>query len=211
MLKAKMRLSVRSYNGKAAVILETAQKRFGLYGIEKTTMREIAGDLNMSKGSLYYYFPGKENLYRAVVEKEQSEFIRVLYKDLENIHDPVEGIKKYVINRLSYFKTMVNLSRLRAESYSEYKPLIADSILKFRENERHIIKELLDKGIAEGKFRIDDTLETATLFLDVLRGLRSAVLSDKTLLVIDDDEYRLMADKVMRFTAIFINGLRKTE
>jgi AcrR family transcriptional regulator len=206
-----MRLPVRSHDEKAAVILETAQKRFGLYGIEKTTMREIASDLNMSKGSLYYYYPDKENLYKAVVDKEQSEFMRVLKKDLENIQDPVEGLKKYVLNRLSYFKTMVNLSRLRAESFTEYKPLIADSMIRFRENEKKIIMGFLDSGIARGVFRIEDTHETASLFLDLLRGLRGAVLTDKKLLVIDDDEFNKMADKAIRFTIIFINGIRKTD
>ncbi len=60
---------------KEQLILEAAQKRFGMYGIEKTSMREIADDLKLSKASLYYYFPDKESLYRAVIEKEQGEFI----------------------------------------------------------------------------------------------------------------------------------------
>ena len=55
-------------------ILEIAQKRFGMYGLAKTTMQEIANDLGMSKGSLYYYFPDKERLYAAVLEKEQNVF-----------------------------------------------------------------------------------------------------------------------------------------
>lgn len=204
-----MRLQAKSHEGKAELIIEAAQKRFATYGIEKTTMREIAGDLQMTKGSLYYYFPDKENLYMAVVEKEQAEFIRVLHEDLKNISDPVEGLKKYVINRLSYFKTLVNLSRMRAESFTQFKPLIADSMIRFRENEKLFVKDLLDKGLASGIFRIDNTMETATLFLDLLRGLRGAVLSDKKLLIIEDDEYRLMAEKAIQFTDIFINGLRK--
>jgi AcrR family transcriptional regulator len=207
--KNNMKLPVRSHVEKAEVILETAQKRFALYGIEKTTMREIAGDLNMTKGSLYYYFPDKENLYKAVIEKEQAEFTRVLQNDLKNNDDPVEAMKKYVRNRLSYFKTMVNLSRMRAESFSEYKPLITDSMKKFRENEMKVIIEFLNTGKSRGIFSVDDTTETASLFLDLLRGLRSAVLTDKKLLVIDDDEFRIMADKTMKFTMIFINGIRK--
>jgi len=204
-----MRLPVRSHDEKAAVIIETAQKRFGLYGIEKTTMREIAGDLNMTKGSLYYYFPDKENLYKAVVDKEQSEFIKVLQNDLKSTHDPVEGIKRYVLNRLTYFKTMANLSRLRAETFSEYKPLIADSVMRFRENEMKIILEFLEKGKSQGIFNVENPDETASLFLDLLRGLRSAVLTDKKLLIIDDDEFMIMADKAMKFTLIFINGIKK--
>jgi AcrR family transcriptional regulator len=36
-------------DNKAELIIQIAQKRFGLYGIEKTSMREIAGDLGISK------------------------------------------------------------------------------------------------------------------------------------------------------------------
>ncbi len=203
-----MKMSERKYEGKAAVILEIAQKRFGLYGIEKTTMKEIADDLNMTKGSLYYYFPDKENLYKAVVDKEQQEFIKVVHDDLKNTSDPEEGIKKYVLNRISYFRTMINLSRLRAETYSEFKPLIADSIVKFREKEKKIIVTLLERGISEGIFYIDDPAGTAILFLDLLKGLRSAVLDDKKQFIINDEEFRIMSEKIMMFTSIFINGLK---
>ena len=55
---------------KTEQIIKFAQKRFGQYGFEKTTMNEIASDLNMCKGSLYYYFPDKEHIYLAVAKKE---------------------------------------------------------------------------------------------------------------------------------------------
>ena len=38
---------------KVELIIEASQKRFGLFGIEKTSMREIANDLKLSKASLY--------------------------------------------------------------------------------------------------------------------------------------------------------------
>lgn len=54
---------------KREMILEAAQKRFKRYGLHKTTMGEIAKDMDMSKGSLYYYFPDKDRIYVAVVER----------------------------------------------------------------------------------------------------------------------------------------------
>ena len=46
---------------KLKLIIEASQKRFGIFGVEKTSMREIADDLKLSKASLYYYFPDKES------------------------------------------------------------------------------------------------------------------------------------------------------
>jgi len=204
-----LRLNGDTYEDKVGVIIEAAQRRFALYGAEKTTMREIAGDLKMTKGSLYYYFPDKENLYRAVIEKEQSEFIKVLENELTSIKDPAEGISRYVRHRLTYFRTMVNLGRIRAESFIEYKPLIAHSMTRFREREKLAIKGLLDNGNSSGIFSIGDTMEAASLFLDLLRGLRSAVFANKELIVIDDEEFSEMAKKAEQFTMIFLNGIKK--
>ena len=52
---------------KVKLIIEASQRRFGLYGIEKTSMREIADDLKLSKASLYYYFPDKESRLSSLI------------------------------------------------------------------------------------------------------------------------------------------------
>jgi AcrR family transcriptional regulator len=193
---------------KQQLILEAAQKRFAMYGIEKTTMQEIADDLNIVKGSLYYYFPDKENLYKAVIEAEQTEFLRMVKEDLENIHDSSEALNKYLINRLSYFKKLVNLSRMRAESLSEYRPLISESVIEFREKEKKIVQGILEGGREKGEFAIEDTYETAGLFLDLLRGLRRALLEEKKLLFVEEEEYNILLSKTLSFARIFINGLK---
>jgi AcrR family transcriptional regulator len=192
---------------KQQLILEAAQKRFAIYGVEKTTMQEIADDLRLVKGSLYYYFPDKETLFKAVIETEQAEFLKVIEEDIETIKEPSKALKKYVLNRLSYFRKLVNLSRLRAESLDEYRPMITESMVKFREKERNIVKKIFDRGNDTGEFDIADTSESASLFLDLLKGLRSAILNDKKLLSIDEDEYKILTDKALAFADIFINGL----
>jgi TetR/AcrR family transcriptional repressor of mexJK operon len=66
---------------KENIILDAARKRFAHYGFSKVTMDEIASDVEMGKASLYYYFPTKEDLFRAVILQEQNE----LKKNIELI------------------------------------------------------------------------------------------------------------------------------
>jgi TetR/AcrR family transcriptional regulator len=206
-----MRSTERFTRDKAALIINAAQKRFGLYGVEKTSMREISNDLNISKASLYYYFPDKESLYTRVIKKEQAEFLKILEEDIETISNPAECLRKYAMTRLSYFRSLLNLSRIRLASLSGLKPKISNSLVNFREEEKKIVLKVLEKGKIEGIFEIDDTYKTATLFLDLLRGLRSAFMTDKDLLVIEESEYRLLSDKVADITEIFIKGLMYRE
>jgi AcrR family transcriptional regulator len=189
-------------------IISAAQIRFGLYGIEKTSMQEISSDLNMSKGSLYYYFPDKEHLYKAVVEKEQSEFISILNEKINQIDDPVLLLEEYVKTRLVYFRSLMNLSRLRLESYSEIRPLISDVLIKFRKNEKEIIMNIFRDGNEKKIFKIEDIDETASLFLDLLRGLRVTMINKMKLLYIGQEEYDMIMKKTISFTNIFIKGLK---
>ena len=58
-----------------------------------------------------------------------------------------------------------------------------------------------------GKFNINKTDETASLFLDLLRGLRVTLVDKKKLLYIDQEEYDSLLIKTLSFTNIFINWL----
>jgi AcrR family transcriptional regulator len=193
---------------KVQMILEASQKRFGLFGIEKTSMREIADDLKLSKASLYYYFPDKESLYKAVVEKEQAEFISSISEKISSITDPEQLLIEYASTRLSYFRTLLNLSRLRFESFSGLKPGFRETIRKFKEKEKYIICKIFEKGISAGIFFIKDTDQTASLFLDLLKGLRVTVINEKVTLFIEQDEYELLLEKTIAFTNIFIKGIK---
>ena len=195
-------------NERVQMIIEASQKRFGLYGIEKTSMREIADDLNLSKASLYYYFPDKESLYKAVVEKEQAEFISNISVRIFNIHEPEQLLLEYSNARLSYFRTLLNLSRLRLEAYSELKPGFRETIQIFKENEKEIIKKIFEKGINSGVFYIDDIDQAASLFLDLLKGLRMILVNEKKTLFIEQEEYDLLLEKSIAFTKHFIKGLK---
>lgn len=193
---------------KLQLIIEASQKRFGLFGIEKTSMREIADDLKLSKASLYYYFPDKESLYKAVVEKEQNEFIAKISERIFNFHEPEQLLLEYVNARVSYFRTLLNLSRLRLETNSGLKPGFIEAINTFREKEKDIIKKIFDKGIRSSIFYIDDTDQMASLFLDLLKGLRITLINEKKTLFLEEEEYELLHEKTISFTNIFIKALK---
>ncbi|MDD4155386.1 MAG: TetR/AcrR family transcriptional regulator [Endomicrobiaceae bacterium] len=56
-------------------IIETAKQVFRQYGLNKTTLEDIASRLNMKKNSLYYYFKSKNALVISVLEAEFKEFL----------------------------------------------------------------------------------------------------------------------------------------
>ena len=194
---------------KLNAIIDTAQKRFGIYGLEKTTMREIANDLNMSKGSLYYYFPDKEHLYKAVIEKEQCVFLNIIKEKIQIIENPRDLLREYVKTRLHYFKLLLNLGQLRLEAFKGIKTILGDIWLRFREKEKEVLVTIFNKGIDAGIYKKLEPEKTAELFLDLVKGLRETVIIRKNLMYISEEEYENLLEKVTDFTEIFINGITK--
>ena len=195
---------------KINAIIEIAQKLFGIFGFEKVTMHEIAEELNMSKASLYYYFHDKESLYIAVIEKEQGEFLSKITEQMVNIADPSEILREYAVKRLLFFHSLLNLGRLRSESFHNLKADINLVIHNFREKEKDIIIRILDKGTRSGTFSKIDTTGTADLYLDLLRGLRISIVDKKKEFYLEQEEFNKLMKKTNDFTEIFIKGLRSS-
>jgi AcrR family transcriptional regulator len=192
---------------KITSILEAAQKRFGLYGLEKTTMSEIASDINMSKGSIYYYFPDKEQLYKAVIEKEHDEFLQKVKERIDKMSDPAEMLKEYVKINLQFFRIFLNLSRTKLNEIKGLNPLMKEIVTSQRTKETTILINIFKKGNENGYFGIQNPEDIAILFLDLLRGLRRMIVGKKEVFYLEKEEYDEMTKKVFLFTEIFINGL----
>lgn len=195
---------------KITLIIEVAQNRFGLYGFEKTTMNEIASDLNMSKGSLYYYFPDKEHLYIAVIKKEHDLLMRTVSEKIDSLSSPAEMIKEYVNTRLSYFRTLLNLSRFRHNNgISELHTMMHEQWNIFKIQEQSLLADILRYGIENNSFEDMDINETAELLLDVIKGLSISLLKHKDIFYLEDAEYKKLEKKTNSFIELFIKGLKK--
>lgn len=194
---------------KREMILEKAILRFAHFGIQKTTMNEIADDLSMSKPSLYYYFPDKVGIVVAAIEKilvEYQEKLVDLFKDARNIKEAVfslldlrrDFLQKYFMLHLVDFND-IHLTRQGLKK----------SINDIRNNEIQLIKKVFEKGIELNEITSNDPESSAELFVDMLAGINLCVLArQEKQLVPDDKEFEEVLFKQKELSLIFLNGIR---
>ena len=195
---------------KIALILSASQKRFGRYGLSKTTMNEIAADVNMSKASLYYYFKDKESIFLAVNAKEQNDFTEKIRQVIQAERTAKKMLFDYTVYRLKLLQKQLSLAKLNNENYHEVKPLIHSLINTFKKTEVSIITDILKKGVERKEFKIRDVNSYAELFIDIQRGLRQHRFSgyiDKGIYFIPARVYHKLKEQSELFTAIFLKGL----
>jgi len=59
---------LKEREARVELILNSALRTFATRGLQEATMDEIAEEAELGKGTLYYYFPSKEAILRALVE-----------------------------------------------------------------------------------------------------------------------------------------------
>ena len=79
-------------DGTAARILDAAQRQVELFGIQRTTMEDIARRSGMSRVTVYRHFPNKEKLVEAVVLREVQRFLTALGEHVDGFATDDERI-----------------------------------------------------------------------------------------------------------------------
>ena len=103
-------------------IIQVAKTCFAHFGFEKTTLDDIGNRIGMNKSSLYYYFKNKEEIYSEVVVQEAELIISDLQEEMSIKHTPEEKIRFYMRKRLGYYKRILSLHQLSAESLKQIQP-----------------------------------------------------------------------------------------
>ncbi|MCR6642619.1 MAG: TetR/AcrR family transcriptional regulator [Sporocytophaga sp.] len=196
-------------SSKLDIILNAAQKRFGHYGLCKTTMNEIAADVGMGKASLYYYFPDKEAVFQAVIKKEQEEFLSEMKKHMNAETDASSQLKLYVKYRLDYFQNLLNLSKLKTESFFNSKPIFGKVVEDFYKLEIELVASIIQTGIDKQEFREVNKEEYALLLMNILQGLRLIRIKYKALAEFDPEDVAYLKQNNDKVICMFIKDLRR--
>ncbi|MBO9703035.1 MAG: TetR/AcrR family transcriptional regulator [Sporocytophaga sp.] len=196
-------------SSKLDIILNAAQKRFGHYGLCKTTMNEIAADVGMGKASLYYYFPDKEAVFQAVIQKEQEEFLAEMKKHMNAETDAASQLKHYVKYRLDYFQNLLNLSKLKTESFFNSKPIFGKVVEDFYKLEIELVGDIIQTGIDKQEFREVNKEEYALLLMNILQGLRLIRIKYKAMAEFDSEDVAYLKENNDKVICMFIKDLKK--
>lgn len=100
---ARRRQLETRFERQMAKILEHATAVFYEKGYEGASMRDLSRASGMSLAGLYYYFESKDKLLYLIQKHYFSTVIERLQDRLEDISDPEQKIRAFILNHLEYF------------------------------------------------------------------------------------------------------------
>lgn len=149
-----------------AEIIHAAESRFRTYGYSKSTMAEIAADTGMSAANLYRYFSSKQ----AIAEVCAWQCMEELQEKLKAVAALPDATTE---QRLHYFtQTALHYNYTLMHESPRLNELVDTITQHHREliYERNVIlegviAEILEQGIRNGEFVLDDVKRTASAIL----------------------------------------------
>jgi AcrR family transcriptional regulator len=152
-------------------IITVAAKMFARYGFQKTTVDEIAKTARKAKGSVYYYFDSKEDLFKAVVDREITVLKAGLTRVIVDSTDATTMIRNYLMSRMILMKDAVNFRETLKVDFIEAFEFLAPVRDSFTHFEIDLMKAILDRGVRENTFVIKNTHATAQVIILAVKAI----------------------------------------
>lgn len=132
-------------------ILYQAGKLFRRKGFNGTSMQDIASEVGILKGSIYYYFNSKNEIFREVLNKGISPILKkaelIMSKDLppkeklrELIKDHINYIMDHNFSLVLFFREKENIAASQMKQYIESRS-------KYEKIFKNVLKEGIDQGV----------------------------------------------------------------
>ena len=135
-------------------IKNAAAKVFREKGYKEATLEDIAKEINMLKGSLYYYIDKKEDLLYAVVETPLNEMTKNLKGIVASSDSPSNKLKKALKNHIDGFENYQSELFVWV-SVEWFKTEFGGEIATLGDEYDQLFRKIIKEGVEKNEFRND--------------------------------------------------------
>jgi len=145
-------------------ILEHATEVFDQKGYEGASMRDLSRATGMSLAGLYYYFESKEKLLYLIQKHTFTTIVERLHKRLEEVSDPEQQIRVFILNHLEYFLRNRKAMKVLSHEDEVLKNGFGSEIAALKREYYRICVDLLDEFKRVKKLDFSSRLAVLSLF-----------------------------------------------
>lgn len=132
------------------VILEAAKALFLEKGLEAATMEELSRRVGLGKGTLYFYFKGKEEIALRLL----SEGVGGLFEELERVLvsplGPEEKLREFVLAFLRYYESNRAFFRIFVFGRKPARGLLPEEVFRSNAEKGSKFLEAFSKTVEDG-------------------------------------------------------------
>lgn len=184
-------------------ILRSALDLFRKYGIDKTTMEDIAEAAGKGKSTLYYYFKKKEDVFYAVAEREMASLLDTLQKGIAEGKDAGDKVRLFFTIQDRSLRDKLRLYPMVFKETNKHIHLFHKIQRLGNTMQTNIFKSILLDGIETGEFRSISRKECDTIAVTAVATVHAMQLT-----LILEGKIPSNEDKLEVMNNIMVRGLK---
>ena len=180
-------------------IFEASMKLFAEKGYDATSVEEITATVGVAKGTLYYHFSSKEEIYNFLLEEGTKLLINNIDVKVSKLNNSIDKLRSIALLQLRVITKYQNLITI-------YLSQVCGSDQRNQKCQKYIndyiskINEIVEDGIKKGELKEGNSeIIASEIFAFTCAGFMYKIKSDKP---IDVKELCIEFDKM-------IYGLKK--
>jgi AcrR family transcriptional regulator len=188
---------------------QVAMKCFARFGLDKTTLDDIAKEVGLNKASLYYYYKNKEDIFLEVAIAEGQNFLNSLEAKVLGKKGTESRVIYYLVQRINYYKNVLNMNRVSAETVNRLLPKffeLFDSVLK---REVGFLTRIIREGIKAGELKTVNPNRLAASLIGMNDALKHHAEHKAMLKKQDEIDYSEIIDETKLLVSLIFKGLAK--
>ncbi|MFH1037943.1 MAG: TetR/AcrR family transcriptional regulator [PVC group bacterium] len=158
-------------------LMDAALRLFTEKGFAGASTREIVEQSGVTKPTLYYYFPSKEELYRALIEENFERFNREIAAIAGEKKPPREKlirVAEYNLKHCRNHPEQVKLTLMAFYRGDTFAPEV--DVEEYGRASLEIVARIFREGVDAGIFRPLDPMKLSLHLMGVLHGQMLVIL-----------------------------------
>ena len=151
-------------------ILDTAKRLFLEHGYEHVTLQDIAEACGLTRGAIYHYFHGKEEMQDAVTTYMFHETVPCLEIQEDTSRNGLEKLQRLIIASVSN-REQLQMYRMLSRTFYQSPKLVCAYLLSCRTSVVPMTRTFLEEGVSDGSITVDSpqiAAEVVAVFTNLL-------------------------------------------
>lgn len=153
------------------MLIEVARQLFAQNGKKEVTMNDIATASKKGRRTLYTYFNNKEDIYKAVIDKELDTIIEKLNVVAAQKNEPDVKLKNHILMHLDAVKDVVNRNGSLSADFFHDIYEVERKRRKIDVIEISIIRSIIKEGIEKNIFKKMDVDLSSIIIFYAIKGM----------------------------------------
>ena len=193
---------MKEKNSTGAKIIEAAKELFLENGYHETSMSAIAQNADLGKGTLYWHFDSKDDLFQSIVTREAKSILRELNEIKKKDLSAEEIMKKFIKLRLKRIDENKKTTQMFMDGENFINEELKKTMIDIFRSFIDILEDIIKRGINEGIFHTSNPEKAASAFLGMINGICSTIIFENRGDIDIEENTEFIYE-------LFLNGLQK--